>query len=78
LVIDVNYSDRYYHKGVGIFVILYEWICVYAPFLNDKRGIHQMTYHLGLELFVVKWDFCFVMVVKKIMTGYDSICYIIA
>jgi hypothetical protein len=22
LVIDVNYSDRYYHKGVGIFVIL--------------------------------------------------------
>ena len=24
LVIDVNYSDRYYHKGVGIFVILYE------------------------------------------------------
>jgi hypothetical protein len=30
LVIDVNYSDRYYHKGVGIFVILYEWICVYV------------------------------------------------
>jgi len=27
---------------------------VYAPFLNDKRGIHQMTYYLGLELFVVK------------------------
>ena len=24
LVIDVNYSDKYYHKGVGIFVICYE------------------------------------------------------